>query len=327
LLKANVAIVFDLLQAYGDTGMVDSRLRLLSGKMESSVRKSIGPGSRFEIGTQSVIAAVRGTRFRQKFDKVTRISNIEVLQGEILARQELARQAKTLKEKTGQENTGVSITKGFGIQASPDQPLTAPVALLAAPVWLTPPAAELQPGKTLQWQPVSDAVSYIINLFDTETGGLIREISSATTKLNVPDLPTGGYRLTVSAVDKNQLQGDVLVTEFNLSPRPVIFIPLINTEWAEEGVKVSWKTDPDHELYEIQFSEDASFSNIYHREFVRGGQYLMPHRYQSYYVRLRSANYNPQQPVWSESRFVKELRTTGKAVFGWFSILFLMLSL
>ena len=44
---------FDHLNAHGETGMVDSRLRLIQGRLQTKVRPSAGPGSRFEIYTPS----------------------------------------------------------------------------------------------------------------------------------------------------------------------------------------------------------------------------------------------------------------------------------
>ena len=63
-LHENSLVHFDHLSAHGVTGMVDSRLNLLKGRMDTKVTPAVGPGSRFEIETPSAISAVRGTVYR-----------------------------------------------------------------------------------------------------------------------------------------------------------------------------------------------------------------------------------------------------------------------
>ena len=72
-------MLFDHLSAHGETGMVDSRLRLIEGRLDTRVKPAVGPGSRFEIHTPSAISAVRGTAYRAATRESGRLSNIEVL--------------------------------------------------------------------------------------------------------------------------------------------------------------------------------------------------------------------------------------------------------
>ena len=76
-------MLFDHLSAHGETGMVDSRLRLIEGRLDTRVKPAVGPGSRFEIHTPSAISAVRGTAYRAATRESGRLSNIEVLEGRV----------------------------------------------------------------------------------------------------------------------------------------------------------------------------------------------------------------------------------------------------
>jgi hypothetical protein len=82
-LHENSIVRFDHLSAHGTTGMVDSRLNLLQGRMDTDVTPAVGPGSRFEIQTPSAISAVRGTVYRALVSEQSVASNIEVLEGKV----------------------------------------------------------------------------------------------------------------------------------------------------------------------------------------------------------------------------------------------------
>ncbi len=76
----NSNIVFNRLSHFGQTGMVDTRMRLKKGSVSTDIQPLV-KGSRFEISTPSAVAAVRGTRFRLETEaKATRI---EVMEGEV----------------------------------------------------------------------------------------------------------------------------------------------------------------------------------------------------------------------------------------------------
>ena len=67
LLQKNSEVKFNTLSSFGDTGMVDTQLRLQQGRIETRVKPLRNPDSRFEITTPAAVAAVRGTEFRVSY--------------------------------------------------------------------------------------------------------------------------------------------------------------------------------------------------------------------------------------------------------------------
>ena len=68
LVLSDSEVIMDSLSAYGTTGMVDTRVRLQGGRVDTRVEPGQGPGSRYQIITPAAVAAVRGTEFRVSAD-------------------------------------------------------------------------------------------------------------------------------------------------------------------------------------------------------------------------------------------------------------------
>ena len=101
LVRGDSDITFDRLSAYGETGMVDTRVRMIGGRVENEVTPAAGPASRFEIETPAAVAAVRGTRFRVGADAETTRS--EVIEGRV---------------RVSGSGKGRSLDGGFGLVAT-----------------------------------------------------------------------------------------------------------------------------------------------------------------------------------------------------------------
>ena len=127
-------VVFDTLTSYGDTGMVDTRVRVLRGGAESTVSPQVGPGAVYRIGTPSGVAAVRGTTFRTRAKDDT--SFIEMTEGEV-----------QFDTPTGDQ---VDVEAGKGLVASPEGAIVED--LLSPPSFISS-GPELSPGNPLEWQP------------------------------------------------------------------------------------------------------------------------------------------------------------------------------
>ena len=145
LVSAHSDILLDSLSAYGSTGMVDTRIRLQGGQIDTQVIPSRGPGSRYEIITPAAVAAVRGTDFRVSADSDAPISRSEVLQGKVAVAGSGATQ---------------NVPAGFGTVAKAGEPPAVPTPLLPAP--------DLSPVNILQqrlplsfdWEPTPKAQGY-----------------------------------------------------------------------------------------------------------------------------------------------------------------------
>lgn len=134
---------FDRLSAYGDTGMVDTRLRLPRGRASSKVQRSRGPGSRYTIETPGMMSSVRGTEFRVAADSGR--SRSEVVEGRV---------------QVSGGGGSVLVPAGRGtVDGANGRPI-APIPLLPAPdVSALPDAIDRMPA-SLKWPAVPGAEGY-----------------------------------------------------------------------------------------------------------------------------------------------------------------------
>ena len=201
----NSRVVLDKLSHHESTGMVDTRIRLNSGSVNTWVEQ-LKPDSRYEIKTPAAVTAVRGTAYR--LSSTSLVTRTEVTEGNVGVSAGKA-------EKT--------VRHGYGIVAEKDKPLPEPVKLLPAPE----PGENLSDDKTLlklSWEPLQGAVSYRYQLaMDGGFNEVIVDSSTENNTLEIQDLAPGRYHLLVRGVDRYQLQGldAVAVYEIQQVPEPV----------------------------------------------------------------------------------------------------------
>ncbi len=188
--KSNSEVVFDKLSQFKHSGMVDTRIRLNSGRVETRVQQQ-NPGNRYEIRTPSAITAVRGTNFRLSSES-SEISKAEVTEGLVAI-------------SAGDEEKGVN--QGFGIVAEAGQPLPDPVELLPSPVLsdnLSDENNELQ----VSWEALDGAVSYRYAFAtDANFDQVTLEGLTEENDLVVDELSPGAYFLRVRGIDQHGLEG------------------------------------------------------------------------------------------------------------------------
>ncbi len=83
LLGESARLELDRLSEYRRTGMVDTRLRLERGRLETRVEPAVGAGSVFEVWTPPAVSSVRGTDLRVGLDEAEERSATEVLTGNV----------------------------------------------------------------------------------------------------------------------------------------------------------------------------------------------------------------------------------------------------
>ena len=198
---ADSIVTLDKLSYFKKTGMVDTRIRLDAGRVNTQVRKQQA-GSRYQIRTPAATTAVRGTAFRLAF--ADKISRTEVTEGKV----------------------GVSIggsiklvPAGFGLVAEQGKPLPDPVKLLPPPA-LNPPQLQAQ-TVSLSWQALDGAVSYRYQLAaDAKFSDIRLDQTAAKNQLKLAKLTPGHYFLRLRAIDSNRLEGKNARTEFTVMPAP-----------------------------------------------------------------------------------------------------------
>ncbi len=201
----NSEVVFDKLSHHQHNGMVDTQVRLISGSVNTRVKKQ-NKDSRYQIRTPSSVTAVRGTEYRVSLDGV-QVSRTEVIEGMVDV-------AAGSSEKL--------VNDGYGIVATKDSPLPDPVKLLQAPdvdVDLFNGDSELE----LSWDRLDGAQSYRYQLAADENFNTI-VVDALTTDhvIRLNELDAGEYYARVRGVDQHKLEGFNSMSHFEIQPAPVI---------------------------------------------------------------------------------------------------------
>lgn len=248
-LHESSAMRFDHLSAHGETGMVDSRVNLLSGRLETRVQPTQGPGSRFEISTPAAISAVRGTEYRAAATAAS--ANIEVIEGSV--------------EVAG---SGASelLPEGFGTQIETGAPPLPPRELLPAPRLDPIPDEINRRGSQVSWERVNGAQRYRLEVsrspnFDTIQSNEVLQAERGT----VPELPDGRYFLRVRAIDEIGLEGLDARRGYvlNAYPEPpTMLAPNDSQRIRSDNVVLRWNGTTEAERYRVEVAADPYFNEV-----------------------------------------------------------------
>ncbi|MCW8943289.1 MAG: FecR domain-containing protein [Sedimenticola sp.] len=250
-LHADSTIRFDHLSAYGETGMVDSRLHLMKGRGDTRITPASGPGSRFEIRTPSAISAVRGTEYRLSSSDQNDASTFEVLEGKVAV--------------SGEKQTQL-LPARFGTRVEAGKPPLPPRELLPAPMFEPLPDKIQQLNWPVTWQAISGAKGYRAELSqqaDFLSPLWQQQVTSA--RVPLPDLPDGQYHFRVRGIDDIGLEGINQTQIITLDARPQPPVPLSpNNASVFRGSlpKLSWSASADAVAYRLQVASDATFSQL-----------------------------------------------------------------
>lgn len=250
-LHSDSIIQFDHLSAHGTTGMVNSRLHLLEGRMDTRVQPAQGPGSRFEIQTPSAISAVRGTEYRASVVLESQSSNIEVLEGNVAVS---GAQKKRL------------IKAGYGTRIVSGKAPIAPLKLLAAPQFKSIDETLHNIHSVISWEPVKDAMQYRIEVTaDNSFNTILWQQFSPYLHASLPDLNDGLYFIRVRAVDNLGLEGNSSVHPVRLDAHPQPPIQLQPaTAYISRGKppELLWTASSEADKYQLEIAADKDFKDI-----------------------------------------------------------------
>ncbi len=281
-LHSGSLIRFDHLSAHGETGIVDSRLNLLEGRVDTRVTPAVGPGSRFEIQTPSAISAVRGTVYRASVRDSGEVSNIEVLGGKVavsgddtlvgdnsaVADKSAVGYKKTVNQaldsRYGKHKTLVKA--GFGTQVAAGKPPLPPRKLLEPPQLNPLPERIRTVNGVLSWAPVPGASAYRVEVAaETTFNTLLREQVSQYTRAALPDLADGHYFVRLRAIDALGLEGKDGVHPILIDARPQPPVPLKPAEGhVLRGAtpELQWTASSEADRYRLEISADAQFEQL-----------------------------------------------------------------
>ncbi|OMH38934.1 hypothetical protein BGP75_00065 [Motiliproteus sp. MSK22-1] len=246
--KSQVSL--DHLNVYGDTGMVDSRLRLQQGRIDTKAKRASGPGSRFEIHTPSAISAVRGTVYRTAADN-SATSRVEVIGGQVSVSAGAKREL---------------ISAGFGTVVERGKAPLQPQKLLQSPVIDAVPDKLERISWPITWQANPLAKGYRVEVsaestFDT----LLWQRASSSNRIQFPDLPDGHYFLRLRAIDQLGLEGLNAQRTIHLDAHPEPPVPLqpADGEVIRGTVpELRWTAVTGAHRYRLQVASDLRFEQL-----------------------------------------------------------------
>ncbi|CAE6806721.1 hypothetical protein R69888_05468 [Paraburkholderia haematera] len=191
------------------TGASDRVLDLQHGEVDSQVTHATKKDDRFQIRSPSVVAGVRGTRFKVAYDGDARTTAVEVLDGAVGVDPAAAGgQAFAPPPGVPLQASAQLVKARFGSVTRTGSAIGAPVELLAAPS-LTEPA-KVQDGKTVTFDLVPDdrAVAYRVQIArDADQLDLIRDLRVSAPHADFGELADGTYFVRIAAIDANGLEG------------------------------------------------------------------------------------------------------------------------
>ncbi len=243
-LEPESSLVFNKLSHFGQTGMVDTRMRLKKGALSTEVSPLV-KGSRFEITTPSAVAAVRGTKFRLKTDGAS--STLEVTEGQVAFSHE--------------HGTSI-INAGEGARIHPQRAQIERVPLKAAP---KPQFATTQKDlpTTLVWDS-PEAAKYRYELVDAQQQRLREEtLQQPTTSLD--NVANGKYTVAMRAVDDKGFEGLDAKTDIEVDLQadiPELLAPLDNSTIDNQQPQFSWQVSDAETLTRLELARDEAFEEV-----------------------------------------------------------------
>ena len=293
LVQEDSEVIMDTLSAWGTTGMVDTRVRLQGGRVDTRVKPGQGPGSRYHIITPAAVAAVRGTRFRVATDKQQPLSRSEVTAGTV---------------NVGDSASSQDIPAGFGLVSESGKPPQPPRQLLPPPDLTATATRYRRLPLQFAWSPLPGAQGYRLQIApDRKFETLIVDTTVGQHGAQWADLPDGRYALRVRAIDEVGLEGLDATGEFEVNARPFPPLPTGMTDGTlvrESTPGFSWKPVTGVKGYRFELAQDAAFTQLVTREQTSNAGIGLKEALQpgDYYWRVASVDPDGEQGAFSKTQ-------------------------
>lgn len=251
LIQPNSKVKFNTLSSYGQTGMVDTQLRLQQGRVETKVTPLRDPASRYEITTPAAVAAVRGTEFRVAYKATQESMGSEVIEGAV---------------NVAAEDESQNIEKGYGTITEKGKPPLQPVRLLEKPALYIDTDTIRHLPFPVSWEPLYGAIQYRIQLSPQDKPEtLAYEFTHSKAQMELDEVEDGDYIIKVRAIDKLGLEGFNATRKLSINtdfPVVEIISPITAEEFSGKPYLFEWKAIESIEKYHFQLASDSSFNNI-----------------------------------------------------------------
>ena len=252
LLEEKSRLKIDRLMLLENTGMLDSHLKLESGRMEIQAVPDKRPARQFKIETPAAVTSVRGTTYRVSSETEKNESRTEVLTGKVEV------------EGSGSK---LSLRTGFGTVTVKNQKPLPPIKLLSAPDSKQIPKLFNKLPMQFSMPTQKAGQSYRLQVAKTE---YFRDVlfnkKYQSNNIRASDFPDGIYHLRIRAIDNQQLEGHNAQTQFTINAQPespFLVAPKIGEGiLIEEPPEFAWSQQKSIEKYHFQIAKDEKFSDI-----------------------------------------------------------------
>ncbi|CAN7561170.1 FecR domain-containing protein [Trinickia sp. LjRoot230] len=184
-------------------GSTVRRIDLRRGEVDNEVTHAKSKQDRFEIHAPSIVAGVRGTRFRVSTEP--RASAVEVLDGTVAVDGEHALALHVNKKSM---TSGQLLPAGYGNVTQAGKPVGTAVALLHAPELMQPDRVQSDPDVRFELMPLEGARRYHFEIArDAGMLDRIRELRTNGPNASFDDLADDTYFVRVSGIDDAGLEG------------------------------------------------------------------------------------------------------------------------
>lgn len=256
-LVSNSTLSLDALSLYSGGAMVDTKLRLQKGQVETHANPRHVKGNQMQVTTPSAIAAVRGTRFRVTAGE--KATTQETLDGQVAL---------------NASNQVVAVSKGFGSKAEQGKKPIPPVVLLSAVNTSSLNTEYEALPVTFDVPEMKGAVAWVAKVAtDADFNQVVTEGEFTSNKLTFSDVPDGTLYLNLRAKDHNGIVGYEAVHAFNLNARP--FQPEIPPSEVDMLVRepqptLEWRAVADAKQYTVEVAADEAFKQIVEMKQIGG---------------------------------------------------------
>jgi hypothetical protein len=251
LLQENSKLTLEQVGIFSNSGMIDNRLILEKGRLETLVAPAAGPANRFEIKTPVATTSVRGTDYRVNQEADRPITRTEVLGGKIEVKSKGG--AQLLKSKQGLLIRGA-------------EPPIPPVALLPPPEVSELPRVIEQVPVQIRMPEVAESTGFRVQVSSREDfGSLIVDEAFSGNLFKGPDLPDGNYFFRIRAIDANGLEGLNAMTRIELNARPeppLLLEPKPADGVVEARARFVWSTPIGINQFHFQLATDPDFREL-----------------------------------------------------------------